>query len=365
MVYDPQQGTQLVQHSRVPVVDSYPTHEEIVIDQEKQTNYMKCQKGKQKSPSPSPNQRRKPPPKPPRDFPVEEGGGRELTVRQREEIHNVIKRVDSIVDVDSKRLFRQMVRNPPAAKPKPHLKPKPPVMRKHSQGSNDLPAPSSDLLSSSSSAEQPTDPSRNRSPSHVASLIQKFEFTPPSPQSSPSSPKKVTPFKRANSLETITAPSLQHPPAPPPKPRAPPRPPKPLPSFSPILPPRTPLPRLPPKPPGSMPPALLPKQRKRSLSDATSTKPPRPVMERIIEPPIPPKRSVMLVAIVTALEQALIFKFHFNLQSLNLVKNCDHFQCKYLSGTFCSRHHENQNVACTLNCILSSQSVKFISRQTT
>ena len=312
LVYDAQQGTELVQHTRAPVVDTFPTHEVIVIDQKKQANYMKFQKGKQNSPSPSPNQKRKPPPKPPRNFPLEEEEGRDLTLRQREEIHNVIKRVDSIVDMDSRRLFHQMVRNPPAAKPKPHLKPKPPVMREHSHGSSDLPAPSNDFLAPSSSAEQPTDASRNRSPSHVASLIQRFEFTPPSPQHSPPSPRKVTPFKRANSLETVA--SLQHPPVPPPKPRAPPRPPKPLPTSSPILPPRTPLPRLPPKPLGSVPPVLLPKQRKRSLSDATNTKPPRPAMERIIEPPVPPKRSVMLVVIATQFYPLPVAQGPFSLQ---------------------------------------------------
>ena len=296
LVFDADQGAQLLQQQRAPVVDMFPTHEEVFIDKQKQVNYMKNHMEKQEAlrtaVGRSPQQKRKPPPKPPRNFPVEgeEGEGEDLTARQREEIHNVVRRVDSIVDMDSKRLFRQMAQNSPAHRPRPKPRPKPAVAEKKRR----LSRSSEHIPGLSSPAVQPQLPpksepsSQKGSPSHVASLIHKFESESPPRQISPPSPKKIIPLHRTRSSEVIIVPNFHHPPVPPPKPRAPPRPPKPLPMSSPIIPPRTPLPLLPPKPVGSKPPLLLPRHRDRSSSDIT-----KPRMVKSMDlPEVPPKRSV-------------------------------------------------------------------------
>ena len=232
LVFDAEQGTQLLQRLRAPVVDMFPTHEEVYIDKQKQVNYMKNHMDKQeeseaqKAVGRSPRLKRKPPPKPPRNFPVEGDEGEDLTAGQREEIHNVVRRVDSIVDMDSKRLFHQMARNSPSHKPKPQPKPRTAVAEKKRRLSR-----SSEHISELSSPEvqlQPPpklEPSSQRgSPSHVASLIQRFESESPPRQVSPPSPRKRLPLNRTRSSEIIV-PNFQQPPVPPPKPRAPPRPP--------------------------------------------------------------------------------------------------------------------------------------------
>lgn len=206
-----------------------------------------------------------------------------------EEMLQLIRRVDSIVDMDACKVYAAASKPPPVM-PKPHrsrFPNQPPSLGR------DIPPPR--LLNRHSRSNEELQGSRPRANStKVTSLIQMFEAK--SPTNSPThSRRRFAPPHRRDGVKhpspdrgedaTATAP------VPPPKPRSvqPPVPPKPsgaAPSF-PEVPPRTPAPLLPPKPPGSKPPNIVPRRNR-----VEKRLPPLPFVEteEEVPPSLPVKR---------------------------------------------------------------------------
>ena len=259
MVYSAVQGEELSGKKNMTVIDPYPTHEEIFIH--RQTDLTEKWQHKKALPV----TRRKPPPKPPRNWNIEEEGS-DLTQGQQDEIHRVVKRVSSIVDVDINHLYKHMSR-------KPHLQEQEPVTRKRklSRSAEVISPEALGALPRACTFVSSAPSSPRRKKNSISSLIQKFEAK----SVSPSPPlRKSPPFPKKKVLRQTQSTDLAlSAPVPPPKPhfRPPPLPPRPLLSTGkhpPVIPPHTPAPLLPPKPPGSRSPVLPPRLRERSSSDA-------------------------------------------------------------------------------------------------
>lgn len=232
--------------------DSYPVHEEIFIDSQKQSDYLRGMKERLRekshsrsphshSPSPPPprppppqHRKREPPPKPPRGSTLEEV----LDEVPSEEAQLVIRSVDGIVDMDAKKLYHNFQK----------------IQLENGQAEGQKGGQSAELTSPSghSSLQRKISLSSNdvREVQHVNSLVEMFEHVwkkgPPSPStalsSSPSSNHFRQRFPHQNSIPSV-----------PPRPSRPARPPRPTGSSSsheeaPAIPPHTPAPLLPPKP---------------------------------------------------------------------------------------------------------------------
>lgn len=226
-------GSSLRQH-QTHAIDLYPVHEEVFIDTHNQSNYiqgmkerLKRKSGSQSPPfpptqPPPPLQRvkRQPPPKPPRGSTLFED------VFPPEEAHQIVRSVDSIVDMDARKLYHRITEDfqgeESVGEDRGKDKEPPPQQRRHGPLQRKMSWSSDDL----------------RERRHVISLVALFERDGgPSPI--------TTHFRQGESIPAL-----------PPRPTQPPRPPRSSGTSSkssnpPVIPPHTPAPLIPPRPSGS------------------------------------------------------------------------------------------------------------------
>ena len=288
----PEEASLLLQQGKRPVLDQFPTHEEVTIDSDKQSMYISSksvserEKEKvlerklrnshtdmQEMPSPQTERKRIAPPKPPRTDLIESGelkekeevGGADRADEGKErggvkeEIKRVVRRVSSIVDMNDRDLTRVArsttpVRHgpgmddsnklhPPVPTPVPRTGspiPKPRLIRRRSKSSDGILRPSITKAYSNDPRMMRHAGIKRQPRAKVSHLIQMFEGKPPEPQTGRVTNFKWTPpspRRRSNALSEVssgesTEPSPTHSrPYLPPKPQhsAPPVPPKPLP----------------------------------------------------------------------------------------------------------------------------------------
>ena len=362
VVNSPREGASQVQRGKRPVLDQFPTHEAVTIDTGKQESYISSKsmtlqgRGKDKVlerklrnshmdmqewPSPPTGRKKVPPPKPPRTDliaagiveggSVSIGGGRKSEREMRvgddegretkEELKRVVRRVSSIVDMNTQELTRVAksttpvrhgprisvnAQQPSLSKSAPSTGvpiPKPKLIRRRSNSSDTILRPPSIKKAYSNDPRMMRHANIQRKPRpKVSNLIQMFEakspehhrreqvnvfrWTPPSPRRRSNALSEVS---SGGSTESSPSHSVGRPYLPPkPQYSAPPVPPKPIPTTGegpPVVPPRTPAPLVPPKPPGSKPPTLVPRMpRQRSHSDSDSK-----ILDDGLPPRVPPK----------------------------------------------------------------------------